>query len=122
MKTTDLFAIDGQPMLVPDAGLPLLVEDVETSDSGRDESGVLHRFVVRQGMLHWDFSYARLTQEEYAYMESLFAGKSTFRFSYTSAVDSTRQEITAYRSKHSVLWNSAADGQFRDYQFRISAC
>lgn len=122
MKTTDLFLVDGQPMLAPDAGLPLHVEDMEAADSGRDESGALHRFIVRQGMLHWDFSYARLTQKEYAYMENLFAGKTTFRFVYPSAVDGSRQEVTAYRSKHGILWHSAADGQFRDYQFRVSAC
>ena len=122
MKTTDLFLIDGQPMLVPDAGLPLSVEDMEAADSGRDESGVLHRFVVRQGILHWDFAYARLTREEYAYMEGLFAGKTTFQFTYPSAADGSRQEITAYRGKHGVLWHSAADGQFRNYQFRITAC
>ena len=122
MKTTDLFAIDGQPMLMPDADLPLCAEDLEAVDSGRDESGVLHRFVVRQGMPHWDFSYARLTREEYAYMESLFAGKATFQFTYPSAADGSRQQITACRGKHSILWHSAADGQFRDYRFRISEC
>ena len=122
MKTTNLLLIDGQPMLVPDAGLPLSVEDMEAADSGRDESGVLHRFVVRQGMKSWDFSYARLTGEEYAYMEGLFAWKSTFCFTYPSAADGTPQQIEAYRGKHGILWDSAADGQFRNYQFRIAAC
>jgi len=121
MKTTELFRIDRQPMLVPDGDMTLHLEDVEEADSGRDESGVLHRFVLRQGVQSWAFSYARLTREEYAYMESLFAGKSTFRFTYPAA-DGTLREAEAYRSKHSILWNSAANGQFRDYQFRIVLC
>ena len=64
MKSTDLFLIDGQPVLAPDAGLTLGLEDIESTDSGRDESGALHRFVVRQGVEYWDFSYSRLTAAE----------------------------------------------------------
>ena len=122
-KTTDLFLIDGQPMLIPDENVEISLEDIDASDSGRDESGVMHRFVVRQGVGKWTFSYACLTQEEYAYMESLFAGKGTFQFSYPDCADGGQsKEITAYRSKHGILWQSAATGQFRNYQFSVIGC
>lgn len=122
-KTTDLFLIDGQPMLVPDEDMEISFEDLDAADSGRDESGVMHRFVVRRGVGKWTFSYAHLTQQEYAYMESLFAGKATFRFTHPSHIDDGQAVvITAYRSKHGVLWRSAVTGQFRNYQFSIIAC
>ena len=122
-KTTDLFLIDGQPILTPDENVEISMEDIDASDSGRDESGVMHRFVVRQDVGKWNFSYAYLTQQEYAYMESLFAGKSVFRFAYPDCAQGGQTKvITAYRSKHGILWHSAATGQFRNYQFSIIGC
>ena len=122
MRTTDLFTIDGKPVLVPDRDLAFSAEDMETSDSGHDENGMYHRFVLRRNIQSWDFSYSQLTQEEYAYMEGLFGNKDTFTFGFVSPHSNTRQKITAYRSKHSILWHCATDGQFRDYRFRITAC
>ena len=121
MRTTDLFTVDEQPMIVPDSDLVMQEEDVVSADSGLDESGVYHRFGMRQGVKSWDFSYSRLTKEEYAYLEELFAGKDTFLFGFTTA-DGSRLYATAWRSKRSVLWHSAADGQLRDYRFRITEC
>ena len=121
--TTDLFMINGVCMLAPDENVEISAEDIDASDSGRDESGVMHRFVVRRGVRKWTFSYAYLTQEEYGYMERLFAGKGTFCFTYPDCTDGGKpKEITAYRSKHGILWQSAATGQFRNYQFHIIGC
>ena len=121
--TTDLFLIDGVPMLAPDADMELSMEDIDAPDSGRDESGIMHRFVVRRNVGKWTFSYGNITQQEYGYMESLFAGKDSFQFSYPSHTDSGQQKtVTAYRSKHGILWHSAATGQFRNYQFSIVQC
>lgn len=122
MYTTELFTINGQPMPMPDGNMVLYIENVEAPDSGRDESGVLHRFPLRQSVKSWDFSYAQLDREDFAYLEKLFDGKDTFRFGYLSETDGTRQEVVAYRSKRSVLWHSAADGRFRDCKFRITTC
>ena len=122
MRTTDLFTIDGKPVLVPDGDLGFSAEDMESSDSGHDENGNYHRYVLRRNVQSWDFSYSRLSQEEYAYMEGLFGQKDTFTFGFTSPCSGVKQEITAYRSKHIILWHCAADGQFRDYRFRITAC
>lgn len=122
MRTTDLFLINGQPILVPDGDLSFAEEDVVSSDSGLDESGMYHRFVVQHNVKSWEFSYSRLTREEYAYMEGLLTGKKTFTLRYRSLLEDSWQTVTAYRSKHSVLWHCAADGQLRDYRFRITAC
>lgn len=120
MNTTELFLVDGQPVVIPDGGLSLGLSELESADSGRDESGVMHRFLVRQGVEHWDFVYTQLTAAEYAYMESLFAGKNTVQF--TCPGEGAPRTVTAYRSKHTVRWQSATDGIYRDYQFRIQTC
>ena len=122
MRKTSMFTIDFEPILIPDGDLSIREEDVVSADSGLDESGVYHRFGVRQGVKSWEFSYARLNQEEYAYMESLFAGKETFSFGYISAPDGCRKSVIAYRSGRSILWHNAEGGQFRDYRFRITQC
>lgn len=122
-KLTDLFLIDGVPMLAPDEDMEVSMEDIDAADSGRDESAVMHRIVVRRGVGKWSFSYAHLTREEYAYMESLFAGKTSFQFSYPSVTgDSGQTVVTAYRSNHGILWHSAATGQYRNYRFSIVEC
>lgn len=121
-KKTDLFLIDGQPMLAPDENLQITAEDVEAVDSVRDESGFLHRFVVRQGVETWNFSYDYLTGEEYAYMEQLFAGKESFQFTYPHCGIGEAKVITACRREHGIQWQSAATGQFRNYKFSIIAC
>ena len=121
MQKTELFTIDGQPMLVPDADLSILEEDVVSSDSGYDESGVYHHLGLGKRVRSWDFSYARLTRQEYAYLEKLFAGKDTVCFGFV-AFDESWQEVTAYRSKRTVLWHNATDDTFRDYRFRITEC
>ncbi len=116
-KLTELFLIDGQPMLAPDEDMAVSVEDVEASDSGMDESAYYHRFVVRRGLGRWQFFYKELTEQEYAYMESLFAGKDSFRFTHPFSENGT---VTAYRKKQEVQWHSL--NRLRNYQFSIVQC
>ena len=42
-KTTDLFQINGKPMLIPDAQVAMRFEDLDAYSAGRDQSGVMHR-------------------------------------------------------------------------------
>lgn len=107
-------------MLVPDENVEFSVQDIEAVDSLRDESGFLHRFVARESVGRWDFSYAYLSQQEYDYMESLFAGKASFVFTHPDGENS--DQVIAYRSKHSVVLHRANAGQLRNYQFSIIAC
>ena len=53
---TNLFLIDGQPMYAPDGDVGISYEDLESSDSGRDESGAMHRIVLRRNAGTWSFS------------------------------------------------------------------
>lgn len=123
MKTTDLFQINGQPMIPPDAGVTFSYEDLDGPDSGRDESGVMHRIVVRYKVLSNSFEFSNMTDEDMKYMEGLFGETPTFQFSRPSRLDPTVLETTeCYRSKYSVSWYNAKAGLWRNYKFNIIEC
>lgn len=122
MQTTDKFLINGKPMLCPDAGVSLSCQDLDSADSGRDQSGFLHRIVVRYKVPTWGFSYSVLTEGEKAYLESLFPDAPTFRFTHPDPNDPTKSQTTeCYRSKFSLAWHNAVAGLWRDLRFDIIA-
>ncbi len=120
---TELYQINGVPMLAPDADVEMSFEDLDASDSGRDESGVMHRIVVRHKVGVWNFHYSRLTQEEYAYMLRLLPQSGHFTFTYPKLEDADQTEsCTAYLSGYSILWHSAKTKDFRNLKFSIIQC
>lgn len=122
-KTTQLFLINGKPMLVPDAEVGASYEDLDSADSGRDESGVMHRIPVRYKVGSWSFSYAQLTEEEKQYMEGLFADEAAFTFTHPGRVDSAGAvSCKAYRSKYGISWKNAKTGLWSNYSFNIIEC
>lgn len=123
MKTTDRFLINGKPMLVPDAEVGFNYEDLDSSDSGRDQSGYMHRVVIRYKVPSWSFKFASLTSEELAYLESLFPEEPTFQFTHPSRLDSAVLETTeCYRSKFGITWQNAATGLWSGCSFNIIEC
>lgn len=123
MTLTPLFQIDGKPLYAPDADVSPSYADLDSSDSGRDASGVMHREVVREKVATWPFSYAALTDAEYAYLVGLFAGKATFAFTHPRAGSSTGTvTTTCYCSNYSIAWRSARDGRWRNLKFNIIEC
>ena len=120
---TELFKINGVPMLAPDAEVAVNYEDLDAADAGRDESGFMHRIVVRYKVGSWKFEYAHLTEEEKQYMEALFPNEGTFLFTHPSRLDSTVAEQTrCYRSKYSLSWRNARTGLWSGYGFSIIEC
>ena len=120
---TELFKINGQAMLVPDTEVGMTYEDLDSSDSGRDESGVMHRVVVRYKVPSWSFSYSNLTEAEKRYMESIFPDAPSFVFTHPSRTDAGKsEETTCYRSKYGITWKNAATGLWSGYSFNIIAC
>lgn len=121
--TTNLFQINGRPMLVPDQGMALSYEDLDDVTSGRDEGGYMHRFVLRYKVGTWPFTYSSLTEEEKQYMEALFPDSPTFAFTHPDRNDSSRLVTkTCYRSKYSLSWYNAATGLWKNYKFNIIEC
>ena len=114
--TTQLYLINGRPMLVPDADVQESYEDLDSADAGRDESGVMHRFVVRSRVRSWSFTYSLLTGEELAYLRGLFAGKATFRFAFDGG------ETTAYCSGEEVHLYDRKRGVYKGLKFDVIEC
>lgn len=123
MTTTTLFTIDGKPMLLPDEGVGFSFEDLDSSDAGRDESGYMHRSIVRHKVGAWSFSYAFLTEQERSYLEGLFPESGTFTFGHPDRRDTGKTvTCTAYRSKYSLSWFHASKGIWKNYGFSIIEC
>lgn len=113
--------IDGQPILVPDADIAISYEDLDSSESGRDEGGFMHRIVLRERVKKIPLSYSFLDRDEYRYMESLFQGKPQFRVDCRDENGSPLSFI-AYRSKYSITLHNVKTGAYKNYNFNIIEC
>ena len=115
------YQVNGKPILVPDADGMLEWNDLDDDSSGRDESGIMHRTVLRYRIPKWNFEYASLTKEELVYMRNLFKGLATFTFTYKDENGDT-QTCAAYSSNDSVTYHDASTGLYRNYKINIIAC
>lgn len=124
MRTkVDFYQVDGTPLLVPDEEPEFSFADLDASDSGRDESGVMHRLMVREKVGSWSFSYSSLTDEELRYLRNLFAGKAQFAFTHPVFGDSNATETcTAYMSQCSAAWKNQRTGRWRNFTFTVIQC
>ncbi len=112
--------IDYKPMLNPDEGIAIKYTDIE-GESGRDESGFMHRIVVRSNVRTWTFSYSVLTEQEYVYLKSLYQGKVTFQFTF--AGDEGRTEtIQAYCNETSISYQNKRSGLYKNLKLDIIEC
>lgn len=110
-------------MIVPDAGVGFSFEDLDDASSGRDESGYMHRFVLRHKVGKWAFSFASITEEEKQYLENLIPNSATFSFTHPSREDSNIPETTeCYCSKVDMSWYNAKTGVWKNYRFNIIEC
>ena len=123
MILTELYKIDGQPMVAPDADVKMSFEDLDSAQSGRDQAGFMHRIVVRKKVGVWEFSYSVLTREEYNYMMSILPAGGSFQFTHPGRQDSAVQEqTTAYLSKYGITWHSAKTDSYRNLTFSVIEC
>lgn len=123
MQKTNLFQINGKPFLPPDADVSFSFEDLDDADSGRDESGFMHRIVARYKVMSVSFSFSSLTNEELMYMESIFPEAPFFDFTYPDRLDPDKQVTKrCYRSKYGISWYDAKAGVWKNYKFNIIEC
>lgn len=119
----DQLLINGKPMFAPDADVDFSYEDLDDADSGRDESGYMHRIVVRYKVMSGSFSFSHISQEDYIYMEGLFPDEEDFEFTRPSRTDpNTLVTTRCYRSKYGISWHNARTGMWRNYKFSIIEC
>ena len=122
-ETTNLFMVNGKPLLVPDMPVGVSYEDLDAADAGRDESGHMHRIMMRCKVGSWNFTYSHLTEQELQYMESLFGDDATFQFTHPDRLDSTKStDSKCYRSKYSLSWRNARTGLWNGYGFTVIEC
>ena len=120
---TNLFLINGKPMLAPDADVGVSYTDLDADDSGRDEAGYMHRIVMRYKVGTWSFEYASITEAEKRYLEELCGDSPDFEFTRPDRLNAEKQvTVKAYRSKYSNAWHNARTGQWRNYKFNIIEC
>lgn len=123
MVLTELYKIDGRPMVAPDADVQMSFEDLDGAQSGRDEAGFMHRILVRRKVGVWEFSYSHLTRQEYNYMMSILPTAGSFRFTHPGWQDSALpEETSAYISKYGIAWHSAKTDTYRNLTFRVIEC
>lgn len=121
--TTNLFKVNGTPLLVPLAEPQFSYEDIDAADTGRDEAGYMHRHVVRRKVGKWILDYGTITEEEKQYMENIFDGLDTFQFTRPGRIVSSTPETTeCYRSKYAISWLSTASGKWKNYKIDIIEC
>lgn len=110
-------------MPVPDEGVEMSFEDLDDAQSGRDESGFMHRIVVRNKVGVWNFSYSHLSQQEYAYLLSILPEGGSFTFTHPSGEDSAvSRDTQAYLSKYGIVWHNARTNTYRNLKFSIIQC
>ena len=114
-KSTDFF-INGEPLPVPDAGIVYTATDLDGEETGRDEAGIMHRIVLREGVRTWEIPYAVLTAEDYQYIVQLLKNKPEFTFDFPSGF------TTAYCSNHSVTWFNTRLGVYKNFKLKIIEC
>lgn len=120
---TNLFRVNDKPMFAPDEDVAVTYTDLDGEDSGRDESGVMHRIVIRYKMGTWSFEYSHITEEEKRYMEELFGDAPDFEFTHPDRIRSDKVVTTrAYRSNYGITWHNLRTGQHRNYKFNIIEC
>lgn len=117
---TDLLLVDGSPLYAPDADMDQNFEDLDSDATGRDQSGIMHRFVVREKVGKWSFAYTQLTDDERKYLLGLFKGKPTFNFTYQG--DNGPVTTRAYMSNYGIAWRDARRGIWRNMKFNIIEC
>ena len=115
------FQINGSPLVVPDENISLSRSDVESSDTGKDESGVLHRYLLRSKVRKWSFKYSHMSKEEYEYMENLLGGKATFTFKFPQSNGAVGQ-CTAYCPSAAIAIRNIKTGQYSSYSFDVVEC
>lgn len=114
------FMVDSTPIPVMDAGIEISVEALDSSESGRDESGVMHRIVIAEKTIV-TIRYGTLTLKEYAYIMSLFRGKAQFWFTWEDDLGVCHRYL-AYCSKLAATLYNRKLGIYKNMTLKIIEC
>jgi hypothetical protein len=123
LNLTELYQIDGKSLVAPDQDVEMSFEDLDGPQSGRDESGFMHRILVRSKVGVWNFRYSHLTGAQYRYLLSVLPETESFVFCYPDPMEPGLQKTTtAYLSKYAAVWHNARTDTYRNMQFSVIEC
>ena len=114
------FKVDGSPLPVMDADIEVSVEALDSSESGRDESGVMHRIVIAEKTIV-TIHYGTLTLREYKHIMSLFRGKAEFCFCWIDE-NGVLIKYQAYCSKLTATIHNRKLGIYKNMSLKIIEC
>ena len=114
-KRLGTLLINGRPLPCPDADVVISENDLDSEDTGRDESGYMHRLVLRKKVKTWEFPYKFLSAADYDYIRSLISNP-------TFSVDFWGVQATAYCSNNSATLRNVVTGDYRDFSLKIIEC
>lgn len=107
--------INGKPLPCPDADVTIAETDLDSEETGRDESGYMHRLRLRPAVKTWEFPYKFLSAADYDYIRSLVS-EPTF------SVDFWGVKATAYCSSKSVNLRNVVTGDYQNFTLKIIEC
>ena len=126
LRRTTLLQIDGQNLPEPTETAKINFSDIESSDSGADESGVYHREVLRFGVLSCTLTYGYLDNADCAYLLDLLKNKTTFEFTCPAASSAADVTDTITRTCYCANYGAALQrlqaGVWRDMGLQIQEC
>lgn len=126
LKRTSLLQIDGKQLPEPTETADIQFADIESSDSGFDETGVYHREVLRFGVLTCTLTYGYLDNADCAYLLGLLQSKNTFQFTCPTPSDAADVTQTTTRTCYCANYGAALQrlkaGVWRDMALEIKEC
>lgn len=132
----EYFKIGDSALPEPDfnGGIAFNFEDIDSSDTGRDASGVMKRNRIREKVAKWNFKYGYLTEEDYKTVMGIVLNcPQQFTFTHPHKTDpyefvevngktvkvTNTQQSTCYLSKVNAGWYSNRLGIYKDVSFNV---
>ena len=111
LDTTGSWAVNGDPLLVPSAGIQIEHTNLAGSSSGRTEDGVMHIDWIRRDIRKVSLRWSVLTSSELNYVLTLMQGKE---FTLTFKDRGFVQTMRAYAAESSYTFYSDALDLYTD--------
>ena len=118
LDTLGVWAVNDEPIYVPDADVSIQHSHIASPESGRDESGYMHIIWLRQDVHKVGLKYKLMSGEELEYMRNMMQGKT---FSFTFAHENNSKTIQAYTGEiNAVLYTRIDDTDiYKDVQINV---
>lgn len=126
----DFIVHPAYPILIPDAGVEIGEEALDSGESGRDEAGYMHIHNLRPSVKYWVLKYNNLCTADYMYMREVIQHVGTFQIYLRGEYDLNRwpcrpEDYTTYQvycRKYGIALQNKKTGDWRNLSFKIIEC